>query len=171
MSRNGRRAIHGSMDGLDPPLAPNRSRSTTPQPPADTSSHYSLLYSLFIGILESKRRRKQLYLIRELLAPLGLGTVWDRLREVQDRQDNAFILTMEIDIHSFACLLDKDFLSNGTEQQSIEMMSIQEQPTVVLVLKGAFSMQLAPSLRKTLMSTGYCNWKRKIRNFREQICM
>ena len=126
---------------------------------------------LFIGILESKRRRKQLYLTRELLAPPGSGTVWDRLREVQDRQDDALILTMGIDVHSFAYLLTTDFLSNGTEQQSIEMMSIQEQPAVVLVLKGALSMRLTPSLRKTLMSTGYCYWKSKIRNFRERICM
>ena len=110
---------------------------------------------LFIGILESKRRRKQLYLTRELLAPPGSGTVWDQLREVQDRQDDAFILTMGIDVHSFAYLLTTDFLSNGTEQQSIEMMLIQEQPAVVLVLKGALSMRLAPSLRKTLMSTGH----------------
>ena len=64
---------------------------------------------LFIGILESRRRRKQLYLTRELLAPPGSGTVWDRLREVQDRQDDAFILTMGIDVHSFAYLLDNGF--------------------------------------------------------------
>ena len=64
---------------------------------------------LVIGILESKRRRKQLYLTRELLAPPGSGTVWDRLREVQDRQDDAFILTMGIDVHSFAYLLDNGF--------------------------------------------------------------
>ena len=63
----------------------------------------------FIGILESKRRRKQLYLTRELLAPPGSGTVWDRLREAPDRQDNAFILTMGIDVHSFTYLLDNGF--------------------------------------------------------------
>ena len=63
---------------------------------------------LFIGILE-QRRRKQLHLTRELLAPPGSGTVWDRLREVQDRQDDAFILTMGIHVHSFAYLLDNGF--------------------------------------------------------------
>ena len=65
--------------------------------------------------------------------------------------------------------LTTDFLRNETEQQSIEVMSIQEQPAVVLVLKGALSMRLAPSLRKTLMLTGYCYWKSKIRNFKERI--
>ena len=43
------------------------------------------------------------------MAPPGSGAVWDRLREVQDRQDDAFILTMGIDVHSFACLLDNGF--------------------------------------------------------------
>ena len=64
---------------------------------------------LFIGILESKRKRKQLYITRELLAPPGSGTVWGRLREVQDRQDDAFILTMGTDVHSFAYLPDNGF--------------------------------------------------------------
>ena len=95
-------------------------------PPADWSSDCVVLHRnrmrraaiivqvcsiLFISILESRRRRDRLYITRELLAPPGSGAVWDQLRAVQDKQNDAFLLIMGISVHSF------EYLNNGFSEQ------------------------------------------------------
>ena len=105
------------------------------------------------------------------MAPPGSGTVWDRLREVQDRQDDAFILTMGIDVHSFTYLLDNGF-SEQWNGATIDRNDVNSGATGGRSRPERRSLDAAGTLvRKTLMSTGYCYWKSKIRNFRERICM
>ena len=125
---------------------------------------------LFIGILESKGGEKN-YTLPEnswhLRVQEQFGIGFERCKTGRMMHLSSSWESMFIHLHA----LTTGFLSNGTEPQSIEMMSIQKQPAVVLVLKGALSIRLAPSLRKTLTSTGYCYWKSKIGNFKERICM
>ena len=105
------------------------------------------------------------------MAPPGSGTVWDRLREVQDRQDDAFILIMGIDVHSFACL------DNGFSEQwngaTIDRNDVNSEATGGRSRPERRSLDAASTLaqKNTYSSTGYCYWKSKIRNFKERICL
>ena len=106
------RSNHDDWEAFSDAIFPSNSC----RPPADSSSDCVVLHrnrmrkaAIFIRILESRRRRNRLYLTRELLAPPGSGTVSVRLREAQDKQDDAFILAMGIDVHSFEYLLNNKF--------------------------------------------------------------
>ena len=90
------------------------------------------------------------------MAPPGSGTVWDQLREVQDKQNDAFILTMEINVHSFAYLLDNGF-SEQWNVATIDRNDVNSGATGGRSRPERRSLDAAATLApKTLMSTGYC---------------